>query len=137
MAFDEAQAEQICERIANGESLRQVAEAMAIGSPSNIIAETQKNAHFAAQYARAMDLRVDVMADEIIDIAEDGRNDWEERENKDGSTYTALNREAIERSRLRIDARKWTVSKLKPKKYGDRIQSDVDLSVTVTVVNAQ
>jgi hypothetical protein len=82
-----------------------------------------------------MDLRVDVMADEIIDIAEDGRNDWEERENKDGSTYTALNREAIERSRLRIDARKWTVSKLKPKKYGDRIQSDVDLSVTVTVVN--
>jgi len=129
--FDQDKA---CALLADGYTLRQTAEQVGVTSGA-ISARVLDDAHFAAQYARAMSVRADVLADEIVDIAEDGRNDWEERENKDGSTYTALNREAIERSRLRMDARKWIASKLKPKKYGDRMQSDIDLAVTVTVVN--
>jgi len=133
MAFDQAKADEICERIANGESLREIAKAMNLGSPSKICAEASKNPEFAEQYARAMDIRVENLADELIDIAEDGSNDWMERQNRDGSTYIAFDREAIERSRLRIDTRKWIASKLKPKKYGDRIQADVDAKMTITI----
>jgi hypothetical protein len=35
-----------------------------------------------------------------------------------------LNREAIERARIRIDARKWTMSKIAPKKYGEKITQE-------------
>jgi membrane protein implicated in regulation of membrane protease activity len=45
-----------------------------------------------------------------------------ERRNSDGSTYEVVNGEHIQRSRVRIDARKWKASKLAPKKYGEKIQ---------------
>ena len=60
------------------------------------------------------------VASKTADIADDGTNDWQERQNKDGSSYIALNTEHVQRSRLRVDTRKWIASKLKPKKYGDK-----------------
>lgn len=59
------------------------------------------------RYSRAKDRRCSIWAEETIDIAEDGRNDWEERETRNGGTYIALNREAIERSKLRIGQRNY------------------------------
>ncbi len=41
---------------------------------------------------------------------------------KDGSTQTVLNGEHVQRSRLRVDSRKWLLSKLKPERYGDKLQ---------------
>ena len=91
---------------------------------------------FSQQYARAKEAQTDAMAEEILDIAEDGRNDWIEAENKrTGETYIELNREAIERSRIRIDARKWLMGKLKPKKYGDKV--DVAHTGDVRITLAQ
>ena len=55
----------------------------------------------------------------MLEIADDGRNDWIVRLRKDGSTETVVDNEAVQRSRLRIDTRKWLLSKLSPKKYGD------------------
>lgn len=76
---------------------------------------------FADHYARARDVGLDTMADEIFDIVDDNRNDWVEREStRTGQTYIALNDEAIGRARLRFDARRWYLSKLAPKKYGER-----------------
>ena len=75
---------------------------------------------FAAQYTRARDLGLDVMAEEVLDISDDGRNDWVERETARGTPYVALNEEALGRSRLRVDARKWYLSKLAPKRYGEK-----------------
>ena len=68
-----------------------------------------------------MEARAHHWADEILDICDDGSNDWIERQNKDGSTYETVNSEVINRSRLRVDTRKWLLSKLMPKKYGDKI----------------
>ncbi len=60
------------------------------------------------------------MAEEIVEIADDGRNDWMEVMSKDGESIGwRLNGEAVQRSRLRVDARKWLMSKLLPKKYGE------------------
>ena len=66
-------------------------------------------------------MQADHFADEIIEIADDASNDWMERERKDGSTEAVLNYEHVQRSRLRIDARKWLMARMAPKKYGDKI----------------
>lgn len=76
---------------------------------------------FARQYARAREVGYIRMADQIIDIADDSVNDFMEREIVKGVMGVALNREAIERTRIRLDTRKWLLSKALPKIYGDKI----------------
>ena len=60
------------------------------------------------------------MADEIIAIADEKTTDW--LMDKEGNERP--NNEAIQRSRLRVDARKWVAAKLKPRKYGDRVMNE-------------
>lgn len=89
-----------------------------------------KDPVFVEQYARAREEQADTYADEIVAIA-DEPPDLVEKRNEDGETVeVALDSAAIARQRLRIDARKWVASKLKPKKYGDKV--DVGLSGSVT-----
>lgn len=74
------------------------------------------------KYTRAKEAQADFMADEILDIADDGTNDWMERHDKEGENVGyQINGEHVQRSRLRIESRKWLASKLKPKKYGDKL----------------
>lgn len=75
---------------------------------------------FRDQYARAKEESADALTDEILEIADDATNDWMERHQK-GSVGWEVNGEHIQRSRVRIDTRKWLASKLKPKKYGDKL----------------
>lgn len=134
-SFTQETANAICELIAEGFTIRQICAREDMPSSTTIFRWIADNAEFREQYARAKDSQLERMADELVDIAEDGSNDWEERESKNGSTYIALNKEAIERSRLRIDTRKWLLGKLKPKKYGDKIthQGDSDHPFVVKV----
>jgi len=76
---------------------------------------------FVEQYAHAKEQSTISMAEEIVDIADDGRNDWMEVEKAKGFKVTLLDREHVERSKLRIDSRKWLLSKIVPKKYGDKL----------------
>lgn len=81
---------------------------------------------FAHQYARAKQEQADFLAEEIIEIADDNTDDIlrkKEVKNANGSKMVLLeeNKEFTNRSRLRVDARKWIASKLKPKKYGDKL----------------
>ena len=76
---------------------------------------------------RKCEAQADYLAEEILEIADDGKNDWVERQ--DGSA--AVNNEAVQRSRLRVDARKWLMSKLMPKKYGEKLELGGDLKVTL------
>ena len=77
---------------------------------------------FYPQYARARELQMEAWADEIVEISDDGTNDWMERQLRDGKTEEVLDHEHITRSRLRVDTRKWIMSKLKPGTYGDKLQ---------------
>lgn len=81
---------------------------------------------FVTQYAHAREAQADAYADEIADIADDATNDWMEKFGKDGTAIGyQVDQEAINRSRLRVDARKWIASKLKPKKYGEKISTEL------------
>lgn len=74
-----------------------------------------KNKIFADKYARAKETQADFLADEIIEIAD--------HSGEDHTPFTGKN--VVDRDKLRVDARKWVAAKLKPKKYGDRIQQDI------------
>lgn len=77
---------------------------------------------FRARYSTAREIGYHSMADEIFDIADDGRNDWMDRHNeRTGETDQVPNQEHMNRSRLRVDTRKWFLSKVLPKIYGDKI----------------
>ena len=76
------------------------------------------------QYARACEMRADVIADEIMEIADNVGGDMITL--KDGREV--VDNAVVNRDRLRVDSRKWLLAKLQPKKYGERI--DVDHSTT-------
>ena len=80
---------------------------------------------FRSQYARAKQEQADLLAEEMIDIADDGSNDLMTIVKGD-QTYEVENKEVVNRSRLRIETRKWIASKLKPKKYGDKLDLTSD-----------
>lgn len=85
-----------------------------------------KNEMFYHQYARARELQAETLVDEIIDISDDGTNDWMDRNNSDGVAIDrVVDHEHITRSRLRIDSRKWFASKVLPKKYGEKVQQEI------------
>lgn len=113
----------ICERIADGESLRAICLGDDMPSKSAVFRWLGTDLAFRDQYARAKEAQAEAMADDIVDIADDGSNDWMERNAQDNPGWVA-NGEAIQRSRLRVDARKWVASKLLPKKYGDAVKHE-------------
>lgn len=106
-------AEEICSRLATGESLRSICRTA--GMPDEAVVRgwvLDDREGFASRYTRARDLGLDAMADELLDVADEQVGVTES-----GSTDTG----AVNRNRLRVDTRKWYLSKLAPKRYGDKL----------------
>ena len=82
----------------------------------------REKAEFRDQYAHARAMQADRLFDEAIEIADDASADWVETD--DGKKV--LNHEHVQRSRLRVDTRKWAAGKLAPKRYGDKLQHTGD-----------
>jgi hypothetical protein len=74
---------------------------------------------FGKKYDAAKRLQADLLATEIMTIADDSARDTVTKINSQGEEYDVANTEWVARSRLRVDARKWIASKLLPKVYGD------------------
>lgn len=120
--FTQETADIICARLANGESLRSVCRDEQMPDCATVFAWMRRFPDFLKQYARAKEESADALVEEIMDIADDGTNDWMEQKDKEGAiTSWRENGEAIQRSKLRVDTRKWIASKLKAKKYGDKL----------------
>lgn len=128
--FTQELADQICAQLIEGRSLRSICSDDGFPSASTVCRWLADNLAFREQYARAREAQADTLADEILDIADDGRNDWMEVETKKGS-FIKLNDEAVSRSKLRVDSRKWFASKLAPKKYGDKVETTHEMGDTM------
>lgn len=112
--------DEICAKISSGLSLRKVLEG---GKPISqkvffewIDADVEKS----KQYARAAEARADSIFEDILDIADDSNGDVKYTEHGE-----VMNSEFVQRSRLRVDARKWMLAKMMPKKYGERIEQEI------------
>lgn len=117
-------ADRICQELASGRSLRSVCKDDDLPCMSTVFNWMRTLPQFLEQYTRAKDEAADALVDEMLDIADEASNDWMEVHDKDNVGYR-LNGEAINRSRLRVDTRKWIAAKLKPKKYGERVQAEL------------
>jgi len=122
--YTETLAANICQRLAEGETLRSVCRDEAMPDKATILRwlADKKKADFRDQYAHARDMQADALFDEALEIADDASGDW--AVDKDGKKV--LDHENIQRSRLRVDTRKWAAGKMAPKRYGDKIQHKGD-----------
>ena len=114
----------ICDRIEQGESLRSVLRDTNMPSSQTFYIWVDSSELKSKQYARATELRGEHIFDEMFEIADDGSNDFIKRQSKDGELIEVFNAENVQRSRLRIDTRKWALSKMNPKKYGEKVGID-------------
>jgi hypothetical protein len=112
-------AEEICRRIAAGETLAEICADPKIPVSSSGVRQwdlDNRDGWFSAEYARARRLQVESWSDELLKIADDPRLEPNDR-------------------RVRLDTRKWLMSKLHPARYGDKVQvaGDPDNPVRHTV----
>lgn len=107
----------ICARIANGESLRAVCRDNGMPNQDTVHMWLNKDDAFVEQYARACARREDSFFDDLIEIADSVTADAAE----------------VAKARVQIDARKWVLSRMNPKKYGDRVQQEVSGSIGAEV----
>lgn len=137
--YNEETAAAICTRLANGESLNAMCRDDEMPGISTVYRWLFANEKFRDMYARAREDQADTLADEIIDISDDARNDWMKRNHGEDDPGWVVNGEHIQRSRLRVEARKWVAAKLKPRKYGEKLElaSDPDRPFTVRLVGPE
>lgn len=122
-SYTPAIAADICERIAS--STDSVARICAsrddFPEPATVYRWLFKYPDFREQYARAKELQQELLTEQMLDIADDGSNDiYATEEGREKVDY-----ENVQRSKLRVDTRKWLASKLAPKRYGDRVQQEI------------
>lgn len=115
-AFSQEIADQLCERLADGESLRFICQDQNMPTKAAVFRWLSANAEFADQYARARETQADSLFDDILVIA-----DTEEDTNK---------------ARVKIDARKWMAGKMRPKVYGDKLGVEHSGGVTINVIDS-
>ena len=113
-------ADEICRRLANGESLRAICRTEGMPPESTVRTWVVNDFRgFAAIYARSRDVGLDCMAEEILEVANTPEI-GEEVITTNGST-TVKTGDMVAHRKLRVDTMKWYLCKLAPKKYGERL----------------
>jgi hypothetical protein len=123
--------EEILAQVRNGKSLKKACANGDDWVPSDTTFDRwcEADPELAGQYARARDARADAIFEEIIEIADDGSRDV--RIDEEGREV--VDHDHIARSKLRVDTRRWAVSKMNPKKYGDKLDLNHGGGLTVTL----
>lgn len=126
--YSQAIADIICERLCDGESLKGICAANDMPHRATVFRWLSLFPEFSDMYARAREVQADALFDEVLQLADTPQ--MGKRMKKTGKGKSAVIEEVtgdmIEHRRLQIDARKWIAGKLRPKKYGDKL----DLAVS-------
>ena len=83
-----------------------------------------EDSQFRDDYARAKIAGCEALADALLEISDDGTNDYVDAVDKKGKAIRQFDGEHVQRSRLRVDTRKWYLSKLVPKIWGEKISHE-------------
>lgn len=110
-------ADEICRDLAAGMSLSQICLNETMPLRQRVYLWLLENETFRDNYVRARDAYADVVFDDCMDIADRASNDF----TIDSEGNIVVDHEAINRAKLMIDTRKWMLGKMKPKKYGEKI----------------
>lgn len=123
--YSDELAANICNRIADGESLRAICEDDEMPSREGVRGWLVAQPAFAGQYARAREEQGDTMADLMLDVANESP----------GQTEHGVDAAEVANRRLKIDVLKWRAGKLRPKVYGDKIQQEHSGELTMPTLN--
>lgn len=119
--YTQEKADAICALVAQGCSIRTICKEDGMPDVTTVFRWLRKHEEFRHLYTRAKEEQAHAFAEEMVDICDDGSNDWMAREDKDGNCIGwQVNGEHVQRSRLRVETRKWLAGKMKPHVYGDR-----------------
>lgn len=117
--FSDEIATRVIDAINDGMTLRQVEQLPGVPNKSTLFRWMGLQPQFNIAYHAALRWRTYARSDEIIDIADDASKDWKlEEVSEGGPPVIVLDKEHIVRTKLRIDARKWSMEKENPKRYG-------------------
>lgn len=117
--------DKILAKVSAGKSIMRICKSAPFPTRETFYKWLRENKEFADNYERAVIARADLLAEQIIEIADDMENDFAENKTEDGKTYAA-NNARIARAKLQIDARKWATARMSPKKYGNNIKAELD-----------
>lgn len=119
--YSKALADRVLKELALGKTVRRACAKDGMPSVATVYKWLQEVEGFSERYFEAKEWGVEALADQVLDIADDGTNDFMEDQYMKGKTPGyQLNGENIQRSKLRVDTRLKLMSKLKPTKYGDK-----------------
>jgi len=118
--YTEALADEICERLVRGESLESITKDAHMPHVATIYRWLQKYEDFCDMYTRAREDQADTLADQIIAIADEHPETVTILDKDGGVAEIKVDSALIAWQKNRIEARKWTAAKLKPRKYGER-----------------
>lgn len=118
--------DRICERLAAGESMRSVSRDESMPCMATMFRWLREKPEFKEQYVSAKEESADALVEDMLDIADNQVDDIAlDSDGKpilvDGKPIKIKTTVAVSHARLRVDTRKWAASKLKPKKYGDKL----------------
>ncbi len=118
-------ANEICELLASGMSLRSICERASMPDKSTVLRWAMDPKHdFHDRYERARELQIHSLVDDMQDIADDGANDYYEKTGRDGRTYEAVDHENINRSKLRVQYRQWLAERVLRRMYGNKVDHE-------------
>lgn len=117
--YSQEVADLICERIAEGESLRAICREESMPNKATVFRWLAAHDEFSDQYTRAREVQADELFEQIIEIADTPKIGQKTTSKATGLETTEA--DMIEHRRLQVDARKWALSKMLPKKYGDKL----------------
>ncbi|MTW19389.1 terminase small subunit protein [Rhodoplanes serenus] len=116
-------ADAICERLIDGLSLRTICAASDMPDIRTVMRWLAAHDKFRHQYARAREIQADRMAEEILDIADTTIEGERREETEDG--VKVVREDMLGHRRLQVDTRKWLMARMAPKKYGDKVVSEI------------
>ena len=119
----------VCARIADCITLQVIATDAGVSKHMLI----EWLAKYPDVYARAREAQADKMAEDILAIADEGKNDT--YIDDDGEQRT--NHDVIARSKLRVDARKWLAAKMAPRKYGEKLELSGDQNNPIAITRIE
>jgi len=111
-------ADTICLRLACGESMRSVCRDKGMPSMQTVWRWLREKRDFREQYDYAKQESADAMAEDALGIADEAFDVIIGNDKSDGARVQA--------KKLAVDTRKWMMSKMKPKKYGDKVDITSD-----------
>ena len=125
--YSEKVANAVCKALSDGESLRAYCRKDDTPCMTTVMKWLRDVPDFAQQYAHARELQAEAMLDEIIEIADNCTDDVQflvaDDESGEGAK-ASIKHSAIQRARVQIDARKWVMGKMAPKKYSDKLLTE-------------